>query len=70
MHCIEESTCDIVETFRCPQLFGAWGIVTPLTASLRPCRCQYVRFSDQSQPRAKCRPCGTTAPPIGENILF
>ena len=29
MYCIEESTCDIVGTFRRPQWFGARGICPP-----------------------------------------
>ena len=34
MYCIEESTCDIVGTFRRPsQSFGARGIVSPLLRS-------------------------------------
>ena len=43
MHCIEESTCDVVGTFRRavirgpPQWFGARGIVPPCPPSLRPC---------------------------------
>jgi len=37
IHCIEESTCDIVETFRPPQWFGArGGIVPSLHPSLSP----------------------------------
>ena len=37
MYCIEESTCDIVGTFRRPpQLFGARGIVSPLPPFVTP----------------------------------
>ena len=43
MYWIEESTCDIVETFRAPaviqrppQLFGARGIVPPLRPVVTP----------------------------------
>jgi len=37
MYCIEESTCDIVETFRrSPQRFGAREIASRLPSSLRP----------------------------------
>jgi len=37
MYCIEDSTCDIVGTFRRPpQLFGARGIVPPLPPFVTP----------------------------------
>ena len=37
MYCIEESTCDIVGTFRHPPLwFGDWGFVPPLPPLVTP----------------------------------
>jgi len=37
MYCIEESTCDIVETFRRPHIDSAPGnLCTPFLPSLRP----------------------------------
>ena len=38
MYSIEESTCDIVGTFRRPQWFGARGIVPTLLPLITPLR--------------------------------
>jgi len=39
MHCIEESTCDIVGTFRCPHSESAPGNRSPLPTLVRLCMC-------------------------------
>ena len=54
MYCMEESTCDIVETFRRPpQWFGARGIVPPFPLSLRPWLSPVVLLKTGSNPWRK-----------------